>query len=331
MVRLQKFLADAGVASRREAETRITEGRVMVNGRPAFVGQSVDPDHDRVSLDGETVRPSRKRVYLLMHKPRGTMSTTSDPKGRPTVYKLLPPLDVKVHSAGRLDFQTEGLLIFSNDGDFTRRLTHPSSGVERVYEAKIQGKLPDWVPGRLTAGVTLDDGRARAARVESLRMARTNEWVEIVLTEGRYREVRRMFQAVGCNVLKLKRVRFGSVSLDRLPIGATRELTEGEVEALREGRNPPLRRRPPEAPKRHGGKAAARKGTIRKAAVPRAERPPASRPKGGLAKPRQKPDAAASPKAPRTYTKGRSGRSQPLPSGRTPRSGGPRRGSGGRG
>lgn len=319
MVRLQKFLADAGVASRREAEALIAEGRVTVNGRPAFVGQSVDPAQDRVALDGETVRPPRKRVYLAMHKPRGTMCTTSDPKGRRTVYGLLPPLDVKVHSAGRLDFQTEGLLIFSNDGDFTRRLTHPSGGVERVYEAKIQGRLPDWVPARLVAGVTLDDGRARAARVERLRMARTNEWIEVVLTEGRYREVRRMFHAVGCNVLKLKRIRFGVVSLGRLAIGATRELTEAEVEALREGRNPAPRRRPLEAPKRAGTKPKGLRDR-KTAAVPRSERPPASRPKGG-----RRPGSGPADAFPAGGT-GRHRSSRPA--NRPPRTGGPRHGGG---
>jgi 23S rRNA pseudouridine2605 synthase len=435
MIRLQKFLSDAGVASRRESEARIAEGRVTVNGKPAFVGQNVDPEHDRVALDGETVRPTRKRVYLVMHKPRGTMSTADDPKGRPTVYGLLPPLDVKVHSAGRLDFQTEGLLIFSNDGDFTRKLTHPSGGVERVYEVKVQGRLPDWVPARLLAGVTLDDGRARVARIDRLRMAQTNEWLEVVLTEGRYREVRRMFQAVGCNVLKLKRVRFGAVSLGKLPIGATRMLTEAEVEALREGRNPPPPRpRAPQAPDRRTarakkpggarGKDASAKGgpapergrakprrdgagragerrsdgpeTRRKpfAEGPREERPatrrttgpdarreaptdsrregrpatrrttgpdarreaptdsrregrPATRREGRPAPrpgtiPARRVDAGRDDRrddAPvpergrsaRTYTESRSGRSRPPPAGRTPRSAGPRRGSGGRG
>lgn len=411
MIRLQKFLSDAGVASRRESEARIAEGRVTVNGKPAFVGQNVDPERDRVALDGETVRPARKRVYLVMHKPRGTMSTADDPKGRPTVYDLLPPLDVKVHSAGRLDFQTEGLLIFSNDGDFTRKLTHPSGGVERVYEVKVQGRLPDWVPARLLAGVTLDDGRARVARLERLRMAQTNEWLEVVLTEGRYREVRRMFQAVGCNVLKLKRVRFGAVSLGKLPIGATRVLTEAEVEALREGRNPPPPRpRAPKAPDRRTARTAKPGGTrgkdapakgrpaaerghakprrddadrpgTRRPAGPDARReaptegrregrPPARRPAGpdarretpmegrreerpparreGRSAPRpgtlparrvdaerdDRRDDAPAPargRSARTYTESRSGRSRPPPAGRTPRSGGPRRGSGGRG
>ncbi len=324
MIRLQKYLSDAGIASRREAEARIAEGRVTVNGRPAFLGQSIDPERDRVALDGETVRPPRKRVYLLLHKPRGTMSTTSDPKGRPTVYALLPPLDVKVHSAGRLDFQTEGLLIFSNDGDFTRRLTHPSAGVERVYEVKVQGRLPDWVPARLLNGVTLDDGRARVARIERLRMAQTNEWLEVVLTEGRYREVRRIFQAVGCNVLKLKRVRFGTVSLGRLPIGATRELTEAEVEALREGRNPAPKRRPTETPRPRADAAPKRRPT--REDKPRDDAPPARRSTRTTGTRPERPKTS-----PRTYTESRSGRSRPPPSERKPRSSGPRRGSGGRG
>jgi 23S rRNA pseudouridine2605 synthase len=300
MIRLQKFLADSGIASRRQAENLIEEGRVMVNGKLAFLGQAIDPSTDKVTFDGEVVRPVKKRIYLMMNKPKETICTASDPKGRPTVYRLLPPLDVRVHSAGRLDFQTEGLLIFSNDGDFTKRLTHPSSGLERVYEVKIQGLLPEWVPNRLLKGVTLDDGRAKVARISRLRMAQTNEWVEVVLTEGRYREVRRIFAAVGCNVLKLKRVRFGTVSLGRLPIGATRLLTDEEVQSLMEGQNL--------APKR-----------------PVAQKKPQP-PKKAKPSNKGKPAEASA----KTYKESRSGGSRPSPSGRRPQSGGPRRGTGGR-
>jgi 23S rRNA pseudouridine2605 synthase len=236
MIRLQKYLSDSGVGSRREAENLIATKRIQVNGREAFLGQSVDPENDRVTLDGETVRPPRNRIYIAMNKPRGVICTASDPQGRRTVYHLLPDLPAQVHTVGRLDLMSEGLLILTNDGDLTRELTRSATGIERVYEVKIQGGVPDWALTRLEKGVKLDDGHARASRCVRLRHARTNEWLEVVITEGRYREVRRMFQALGMNVLKLKRVRFGSLSLGRLPIGAVRTLSSKEIEALRENR-----------------------------------------------------------------------------------------------
>lgn len=234
MIRLQKYLADSGVASRRQAEAFITEGRVRVNNKAAFLGQSVDPDTDRVTFDGDVVRPARVRLYLAMNKPRETLSSSSDARGRRTVFQLLPELPVRMHTIGRLDFQSEGLLLFTNDGDMTRGLTRPGSLVQRVYEVKIQGKVPDWAILRVTKGVRLDDGMAKAAVCERLRVARTNEWLTVILTEGRYREVRRMFSTLGFNVLKLKRVRFGPINLGKLPLGAVRELSKAEVDAMRD-------------------------------------------------------------------------------------------------
>ncbi len=254
-IRLQRFLAEAGIASRRGAEDLIREGRVEVNGEVARIGAVVDPDRDRVRVDGETVHRPGVRLYLVMNKPRGVICAASDPQRRPTVFSLLPGLPARVHSVGRLDFQSEGVLIFTNDGDLSRALAHPSSGVPRVYHVKVQGRVSGAALSRLRRGVMLDRAgpRARArgglARCTSCRVLRRsrprpgpgraptapggNTWVEVTLAEGRYREVRRMFEALRLTVLRLRRVRFGPVSLGDLKPGHCRPLTEREVAALR--------------------------------------------------------------------------------------------------
>jgi 23S rRNA pseudouridine2605 synthase len=284
MIRLQRYLVEGGQLSRREAEERIAQGRVTVNGTVATPGTLVDPDVDRVKLDMETVRPTRHHIVLMMHKPTGVVCSEKDPEGRKNVNSLLPELPVRVHTVGRLDIMSEGLLLFTNDGDLTRQLTRSASGFERVYEVKIQGGVPDWALERIERGVNLDDGRAQAASCKRLRMARTNEWLEIVMTEGRYREVRRMFQSLGMNVLKLKRVRFGPIRLGKLPTGASRILTPDEVTALTENRAP----KPQKAPKAQRPARGTRSS--------RAEAP-VRQPKPAAA---DKPERAARPGATRT-------------------------------
>lgn len=254
-IRLQRFLAEAGIASRRKAEDLIREGRVEVNGEVARVGAVVDPDRDRVRVDGETVHRPAVRLYLVMNKPRGVICAAFDPQRRPTVTSLLPRLPARVHSVGRLDFHSEGVLIFTNDGDLSRALAHPSSQVPRVYHVKVQGRVPEAALSRLRRGVSLDrsgrpagprGGLARCASCKVLRRSRPrpepgrdrthpggNTWVEVTLTEGRYREVRRMFEALRLTVLRLRRVRFGPVSLGDLKPGRCRPLAEAEVAALR--------------------------------------------------------------------------------------------------
>ncbi len=245
-VRLQRLLAEAGIASRRKAEALIREGRVEVNGQVAEIGAVVDPDRDHVRVDGESVHRPGVRLHLVMNKPRGVICAASDPRGRPTVTSLLPALPARVHSVGRLDFQSEGVLIFTNDGDLARTLAHPSSGVERVYHVKVQGRVSEAALSRLRRGVRLEDGPARCTACKVLRRSRprpepgrvhrspgSNTWVEVTLTEGRNREVRRMFEALRLTVLKLRRVRFGPVTLGDLKPGQCRPLTEREVAALR--------------------------------------------------------------------------------------------------
>ncbi len=252
-LRLQRFLAEAGVASRRRAEDLIREGRVEVNGEVAGIGAVVDPDRDRVRVDGETVHRPGVRLTLVMNKPRGVICSASDPQRRPTAFSLLPRLPARVHSVGRLDFQSEGVLIFTNDGDLSRALAHPSSEVPRVYHVKVQGRVSEAALSRLRRGVRLSGpsshsrgGLARCVSCKVLRRSRPrpepgrdrtapggNTWVEVTLTEGRYREVRRMFEALRLTVLRLRRVRFGPVSLGDLEPGRCRPLTEREVAALR--------------------------------------------------------------------------------------------------
>ena len=243
-MRLQKFLSRAGVASRREAETLMLRGRVRVNGEPAVTpGVRVDPARDRVEVDGREVRLTVTR-WLMLHKPKGVVTTRRDPRGRPTVYSLLPPDSDDLRYVGRLDRNTEGLLLLSNDGDVMHRLLHPSSAVPREYHAMVVGHPSRDTLARLESGVELEDGPARAEEVKVLRSGKgpDRSLVRLVLREGRKREVRRMLEAVGHPVRGLRRVRFGPVQLGGLPRGEWRELTEKEVADLRRVATPPPRR-----------------------------------------------------------------------------------------
>ncbi len=288
MIRLQRYLVEGGKLSRREAEERIAQGRVTVNGTVAELGTMIDPDNDRIKLDMETVRPTRHHIVLVMHKPKGVVCSEKDPEGRRNANSLLPDLPVRVHTIGRLDIMSEGLLLFTNDGDLTRQLTQSGSGVERVYEVKIQGGVPAWAMERIERGVNLEDGRAKAASCKRLRLARTNEWLEVVMTEGRYREVRRMFQTLGMNVLKLKRVRFGPIRLGKLPAGASRILTPDEVTALTENR-PPKPVRPPKNQRAARGTRSSRAGVPERQGKPAGAEKPERTEKAGTTRSPDRP------------------------------------------
>ncbi|WP_460171855.1 pseudouridine synthase [Thermus sp. FJN-A] len=225
-MRLQAFLARAGVASRRNAEDLIRQGRVRVNGVVASLGQKVGLE-DLVEVDGKRVEPPKARLVLALHKPKGYTTTRRDPHARHTVYELLPDIP-GLHPVGRLDRDSEGLLLFSNDGDLTFRLTHPRFGVRKVYRVWTErGTLPEGVCQRLLKGILLEDGPAQAL---ACRPAPGGAF--LTLAEGRKREVRRMLRAVGYPVRRLLRVQIGPIRLGDLPPGRWRLLSEEEVAAL---------------------------------------------------------------------------------------------------
>ncbi|MBM3845600.1 MAG: rRNA pseudouridine synthase [Verrucomicrobia bacterium] len=232
MVRLQKFLADCGVASRRAAEQFILARRVRVNGQIVQeLGKKIQPESDRVDVDGVRVRPQR-RMYLALHKPRGVLCTRSDPQGRRTVMSLIPKEWTGVYPVGRLDYLSEGLLFLSNDGDFTLRLTHPRYEVLKIYEVVVEGEVGPAVIRKITRGVESEGEilKAKAARVLSASERQT--LVRVELTEGKNREIRRLFSACSLEVARLVRVRIGPIRLGELPSGKWRTLTEPEIKSL---------------------------------------------------------------------------------------------------
>jgi 23S rRNA pseudouridine2605 synthase len=229
--RLQKVLARSGLGSRRACEDLIREGRVTVNGRVAALGDRVDPRTDRVEVDGGRVPSDPELRYLALHKPRGVVTTARDPQGRPDVSRYYPE-GVRVFPVGRLDRDTEGLLVLTNDGELANRLLHPRYGVEREYLAEVEGRPTERAMSALRRGVELEDGPARAAAVRRVGGAGKRGAVRIVMTEGRKREVRRMLEAVGLPVRRLVRVRFGPIRLGQLGPGEVRELDPAEVREL---------------------------------------------------------------------------------------------------
>jgi 23S rRNA pseudouridine2605 synthase len=233
MERLQKYLAAAGVASRRHCETLITARRVTVNGRVVDeLGTKVDPETDIVALDGRRVRPSTAMQYLLLHKPQGYVTTAKDPFGRPTVIDLLPGVKERVYPVGRLDYETEGLLLLTNDGDLAYALTHPKHRIIKSYQATIAGAPDETSLQQLRQGVQLEDGPTAPAEVKLLEQGIDRAVLNIKIHEGRNRQVRRMLAAVGHTVLSLRRVGLGFLTLGNLPVGKYRRLNEKEVKRL---------------------------------------------------------------------------------------------------
>ncbi|MBC7264644.1 MAG: rRNA pseudouridine synthase [Chloroflexi bacterium] len=231
--RLQVVLAEAGVASRRRSEALIRAGRVRVDGHVVTeMGVRVDPAIHRIEVDGQPLPPPQKKVYLLVHKPRGYISTCFDPQGRPTVLDLVPSDLGRLYPVGRLDFESEGLLILTNDGEFALRLAHPRYHQEKEYRVLIAGHPNEETLRRLRQGVTLDDGLAMPTKVENIGREREGTWLSITLHEGRKRQVRRMCEAVGCAVRRLIRVRMGPLELGDLAPGQYRRLNAAEITTL---------------------------------------------------------------------------------------------------
>lgn len=231
--RLQKLLSQAGIASRREAETLIVAGRVTVNGQVVTeLGTKADPATDQIAVDGKPVRPVDAKVYLLLYKPVGYLTTLKDPEGRPIVTDLLKDIASRVYPVGRLDYNTEGLLLLTNDGEWANRLAHPRHEVEKEYLVRVRGKAtPDQIK-RLAAGVELEEGRTAPAKVFLAGESDNNSWLSVTIHEGRNRQVRRMCEAVSLAVVRLKRIRYGFLELGTLQPGEHRQLTPAEVERL---------------------------------------------------------------------------------------------------
>jgi pseudouridine synthase len=230
---LDRVLSQAGIGSRKEARQWIGAGRVAVDGKKIQTPDAwVDPEHQRVTLDGKPLRSARK-VYLLLYKPKGYVATYKDPDGRPTVYDLLKDVPEKVFSAGRLDLDSSGLLVFTNDGTFADYLTSPESHVPKTYLVKASILLTDDQLDQLGRGVALSDGPTRPAQVKRIRDSGRYTFFEITITEGRNRQVRRMVETLGAKVLKLVRTEIGSIRIADLQIGKYRALTDREVQELR--------------------------------------------------------------------------------------------------
>jgi pseudouridine synthase len=232
VVRLQKFLAEAGVASRRAAESIILAGRIQVNGQPVRVlGSKVDPDRDVVTLDGKPLRVRRK-LYVALHKPAGCVCSRRDELGRPTVYDLLPKEWQNLHSVGRLDFNTEGLLFLTNDGQFALYLTHPRYGVGKKYVATVEGCVDEAILERFLRGVWHAGEKLQAQAASLISASRKRSVVELKLAEGKNREVRRLFASQGMAVERLQRTQIGRIKLGELKPGRWRALTETEIKTL---------------------------------------------------------------------------------------------------
>ena len=230
--RLQKILSARGVASRRKAEEMISTGLVTVNGQTAALGDTADPDVDEIRIDGAPLPEKEGNVYILLHKPRGYVTTLSDEKGRPNAAQLVADCGVRVYPVGRLDMDSEGLLLFTNDGEFANSLMHPKHEVKKTYDTWVTGYFPG-AEVRLSRSITLDGYTIRPPKVKLIRAEGKKAKFRITIHEGRNRQVRRMCEAAGMQCTRLRRVREGNLALGDLPLGKWRYLTPEEVAALK--------------------------------------------------------------------------------------------------
>jgi 23S rRNA pseudouridine2605 synthase len=232
MVRLQKFLAEAGLASRRASEEIILAGRVEVNGATVSqLGARVDPLHDRVSVDGQPIRLKRK-LYVALNKPPKLVCSRKDELNRPTIYELLPKEWGHLHSVGRLDYNSEGLIFLTNDGELSLHLTHPRYGIRKKYLATVEGRLEEDMLREFTRGLWHEGEKLKAEKVRLVSASQSRSVVELELAEGKYREVRRLFESQGRTVKRLQRIQIGKIKLGELRPGKWRTLTESEIKSL---------------------------------------------------------------------------------------------------
>ena len=233
-MRLQKFIAECGIASRRSAEKIIESGRVYVNGELVdYMGCVIDTERDVVEVDGRVIEPENKKYYIMLNKPKNYVTTVSDDLGRPTVMQLVSDISARIYPVGRLDFDTTGLLIMTNDGDFANVLTHPKHIVDKTYIARIDKPLDENQLDRLRNGIDLDGSLTSPAKAENIKRPQKGFEVKITIHEGKNRQVRRMLDAVGANVMSLKRISVGSLTLGNLPEGKWRRLSDAEINKLR--------------------------------------------------------------------------------------------------
>jgi len=233
--RLQKIIANAGISSRRHAEMLITEGKVEVNGAVVTqLGAKADPSRDHIKIDGKKIRLNSHKVYLLLNKPSGYITSAHDPEGRPTVMHLVRDVKERVYPVGRLDYESEGLLLLTNDGDLAHALMHPSMEIKKTYWAKVEGHISSAHIKKIEAGgISLPTGKTAPCKIRFLRETAQNSWIEIILHEGKNRHVHRVMEKVGHPVLKLKRVYYAFLKVANLSIGSYRHLTFSEVSGLR--------------------------------------------------------------------------------------------------
>lgn len=233
--RLQKLIAQAGIASRRQAEEMIVNGRVTVNGEHAKLGMKADPETDFIKVNGKLINSKlgkHDKVYILLNKPKGVLTSVADPEGRKLVVDLVPKSYGKVYPVGRLDYQTEGLILLTNDGEFTNFI-NASHKIPKLYEVKVKGLPPEVAINKLRRGTTLEDGfKTSPCEIKVLEPTKTNAWFEITLFEGHNLQIRKMFDSIGHSVVKLRRLAIGNLRDDRMPIGSFRELSEAEVKEL---------------------------------------------------------------------------------------------------
>lgn len=231
--RIQKIIAMMGIASRRKAEELILAGRITVNGAVAIIGMKADPERDHIKLDGKILTNPQPKVYLAFHKPRGVITSLSDPEGRPTIQDFLKGVRCRVFPVGRLDYDTEGLILLTNDGDLAHSIMHPTRKISKIYLVKVKGLIKNPEISRLSRGIKLEDGMTLPARVKTIGHSENNSWLEIIIYEGRKRQIRRMLEAVGHPVLKLKRVAINGIFLEDLKAGEVRYLSSEEIKHLK--------------------------------------------------------------------------------------------------
>jgi 23S rRNA pseudouridine2605 synthase len=230
MERLQKLIARAGVTSRRNAENLILSGKVTVDGKVITeLGAKADAQKNKIRVDGKLLKFNAEKIYILLNKPRGYVCTANDERGRKTVLELVQEISERVYPVGRLDLNSEGLILLTNDGELTNALIHPKFEIEKTYRARISGEITEEKLDKLRAGIELEDGLTAPAKIFLLE----ENFVEITIHEGRNRQIRRMFAAVGCDVKRLKRIKFAGLTLDGVKVGKYRRLTADEIKNLK--------------------------------------------------------------------------------------------------